>query len=158
MNDTGLWRSGTAISNEEKVEKWWEVNRQHDPPLARGATPLVERCMRKYGWKESFALRVLKGYRQFMELKSVMNDLQETKLYAPPAIQQMWSQHLLDNINYPDDCFLMFGRVIGHNPDANMNKRTTKDRLETTRIAYQARYGADMDSEVWGKQEGAMSQ
>ena len=151
QGDSGLWIPGTgsAASKEDKIEKWWEVNRKHDPPLDRGATPLVERCMRVHGWNEAFTRRVLKGYRQFMELKSVMNDWQETKLSAPIAIQQMWEQHILDNLNYTDDCFLLFGRVIGHDPDAILNERSTLDRIKTTKIAFQARYGGDLDNEVW---------
>jgi Ubiquitin-2 like Rad60 SUMO-like len=140
---------GGAQSKEAKIEKWWEVNRKADPPLIRGATPLVERCMRVYGWNEAFAKRCLRGYRQFMELKSVMNDWQETKLYAPNAVHQMWEQHILDNLNYTDDCFLLFGRVIGHDPDAGMNERAVFDRMKTTKIAFQARYGSDLDHEVW---------
>lgn len=154
MNDSGLWLPG-ASTKEEKIEKWWEVNRKHDPPLSRGATPLVERCMRVIGWNEAFAKRVLKGYRQFMELKAVMNDWQETKLSPPVAILQMWEQHMLDNLNYTDDCFLLFGRVIGHDPDASLNERATVDRVKTTKIAFQARYGGDLDPDVWnyGKQD-----
>lgn len=149
MNEAGLWLPGVATSKEDKIEKWWEINRKHDPPLTRGATPLIERCMRVYGWGESFTRRTLKGYRQFMELKSVMNDWQETKLAAPLAIHQMWEQHILDNLNYTDDCFLLFGRVVGHDPDAIMNERALADRIKTTRIAFQARYGNDLDPEVW---------
>jgi hypothetical protein len=148
MNDAGLWLPGTATTKEDKIEKWWEVNRKHDPPLTRGATPLVERCMRVHGWNEAFAKRALKGYRQFMELKSVMNDWQETKLSPPLAISQMWEQHILDNLNYTDDCFLLFGRVIGHDPDSILNSQI-HDRIKTTQIAFQARYGSDLDSEVW---------
>lgn len=149
-DNSGLWLPGGAPSSkEDKIEKWWEVNRKHDPPLDRGATPLVERCMRVLGWNEIFAKRTLKGYRQFMELKSVMHDWQDGKLSAPIVIQQMWEQHLLDNLNYTDDCFLLFGRVIGHDPDAILNERSTMDRIKTTKIAFQARYGGDLDPDVW---------
>lgn len=148
MNESGLWIPG-ATTKEEKIEKWWEVNRKHDPPLSRGATPLVERCMRVFGWGEVFAKRTLRGYRQFMELKSVMNDWHETKLTAPIAVQQMWEQHILDNLNYTDDCFLLFGRVIGHDPDSILNERAMHERIKTTKIAFQARYGGDLDPDVW---------
>jgi Ubiquitin-2 like Rad60 SUMO-like len=148
MNDNGLYLPGSS-TKEEKIEKWWEVNRKHDPPLSRGATPLVERCMRVFGWGEAFSRRTLRGYRQFMELKSVMNDWQETKLSAPIAVQQMWEQHILDNLNYTEDCFLLFGRVIGHDPDSILNERATNDRIKTTKIAFQARYGSDLDPDVW---------
>lgn len=146
--DNGLYLPGSS-SKEAKIEKWWEVNRKSEPPLTRGATPLVERCMRVYGWNEPFAKRCLRGYRQFMELKSVMNDWQETKLYAPTAVHQMWEQHILDNLNYTDDCFLLFGRVIGHDPDSALDDRAVYDRVKTTKIAFQARYGGDLDLEVW---------
>lgn len=149
LSNSGLWLPGVASTKEDKIEKWWEVNRKHDPPLTRGATPLIERCMRILGWNEVFAKRTLKGYRQFMELKSVMNDWHETKLSAPLAIKQMWEQHLLDNLNYTDDCFLLFGRVIGHDPDAGLRERALGDRVKTTKIAFQARYGADLDPDVW---------
>jgi len=148
MADSGLWLPGSS-TKEEKIEKWWEVNRKHDPPLTRGATPLVERCMRVYGWGEAFTKRTLRGYRQFMELKSVMNDWQETKLSAPVAVQQMWEQHILDNLNYTDDCFLLFGRVVGHDPDSILNERALMSRIHTTKIAFQARYGNDLDADVW---------
>lgn len=148
--DGGLWMpDARGATKEEKIEKWWEVNRKHDPPLTRGATPLVERCMRVHGMSEMFAKRVLKGYRQFMELKSVMNDWQGQKLSPPIPISQMWEQHLIDNLNYTDDCFLLFGRVIGHDPDACLDVRSTRDRINTTKIAFQARYGDDLDPEVW---------
>jgi len=98
---------------------------------------------------EMFAKRVLKGYRQFMELKSVMNDWQGQKLSPPIPISQMWEQHLIDNLNYTDDCFLLFGRVIGHDPDACLDVRQTRERINTTKIAFQARYGDDLDPEVW---------
>lgn len=150
MSDGGLWLpDARGATKEEKIEKWWEVNRKHDPPLTRGATPLVERCMRVHGFSENFARRVLKGYRQFMELKSVMNDWQGQKLSPPVPIQQMWEQHLIDNLNYTDDCFLLFGRVIGNDPDASLDTKATSDRVKTTKIAFQARYGDDLDPEVW---------
>lgn len=148
--EAGLWMpDARGATKEEKIEKWWEVNRKHDPALTRGATPLVERVMRVHGMSEMFAKRVLKGYRQFMELKSVMNDWQGQKLSPPIPISQMWEQHLIDNLNYTDDCFLLFGRVIGHDPDACLDIRSTRDRVNTTKIAFQARYGDDLDPEVW---------
>merc|ERR1711865_1294826 len=96
-----------------------------------------------------FARRTLKGYRQFMELKSVMNDWQELKLAPSVPINQMWELHLLDNLNYTEDCLLLFGRVIGHNPDTILDGSALKERIMTTQIAFQARYGDDLDQDVW---------
>jgi hypothetical protein len=155
MNESGLWLPETTSQKrgkESKIEVWWEVRRSKnpaEPTPTRGATPIVERVMRVYGFTEGFAKRVLKGYRQFMELKSVMNDWNETKLSPSVPIQQMWEQHLLDNLNYAEDCLLLFGRVIGHNPDGILEGQALRDRVQTTKIAFQARYGDDLDQEVW---------
>jgi len=152
--DTGFWSPETRSAKtgkESKIESWWEVRRAGpaEPAPTRGATPLVERCMRMHSFSEDFARRVLKGYRQFMELKSVMNDWQELKLAPSVSINQMWELHLLDNLNYTEDCLLLFGRVIGHNPDGVLDGVALKERVMTTKIAFQARYGDDLDQDVW---------
>lgn len=155
MQDSGIWHPETRSQKngkESKIESWWEVKRAQNPAEprpTRGATPLVERCMRVHGFTETFAVRVLKGYRQFMELKSVMNDWNELKLSPSIPINQMWEQHLLDNLSYTEDCLLLFGRVIGHNPDAVLDGPALQERIMTTKIAFQARYGDDLDQEVW---------
>lgn len=154
-NESGMWVPETRsqkTGKELKIESWWEVRRAQGPgdaPPTRGATPLIERCMRVHGFSEAFAKRVLKGYRQFMELKSVMNDWNELKLSPSIPIVQMWEQHLLDNLNYSEDCLLLFGRVIGHNPDAVLDASALQERIMTTKIAFQARYGDDLDTDVW---------
>lgn len=152
--DSGLWAPETRSAKsgkESKIEAWWEVRRAGpaEPAPTRGATPLVERCMRIHGFSEDFATRVLKGYRQFMELKAVMNDWVELKLAPSNPINEMWELHLLDNLNYTEDCLLLFGRVIGHNPDAILDGPALKARVMTTQIAFQARYGDDLDQDVW---------
>ena len=152
--DTGLWAPETRDAKkgkESKIESWWEVKRvgPAEPAVTRGATPLVERCMRVHSFSEEFAKRVLKGYRQFMELKAVMSDWQELKLAPSVSINQMWELHLLDNLNYTEDCLLLFGRVIGHNPDGILDGPALKERILTTQIAFQARYGDDLDQDVW---------
>lgn len=152
--DNGIWAPETRSAKtgkESKIESWWEVRRAGpaEPAPTRGATPLVERCMRVHSFSEEFARRVLKGYRQFMELKAVMNDWCELKLAPSVSINQMWELHLLDNLNYTEDCLLLFGRVIGHNPDGVLDGPALKERILTTQIAFQARYGSDLDQDVW---------
>jgi len=152
--DNGLWVPETRTAKtgkESKIESWWEIRRAGpaEPAPTRGATPLIERCMRLHSFSEDFARRTLKGYRQFMELKSVMNDWQELKLAPSVPINQMWELHLLDNLNYTEDCLLLFGRVIGHNPDTALDGASLRERIMTTQIAFQARYGDDLDQDVW---------
>merc|ERR1711865_110092 len=73
---------------------------------------------------------------------------QELKLAPSVPINQMWELHLLDNLNYTEDCLLLFGRVIGHNPDTILDGSALKERIMTTQIAFQARYGDDLDQDV----------
>jgi hypothetical protein len=124
---------------EEVIENWWE----------EAAQPLVARCMRKHNWKLTFAQRCLKGYRQFMELKTVMNDWKDKQLVAPIAVLMMWEEHILDSMNYAEDCVLLFGHTIGHNPDVCLDERAVSDRIRTTKIAFQARFADDMDCDIW---------
>jgi len=145
-NDTGM-------DNSDEIETWWDISLS-GPNAHRGATPLAIRCMRTQGWDEHFAARALLGYRQFMELKSVMDDWNDTKLWAPRPIRCVWEEHVLDNRNYADDCMLLFGNYVGYDPDATSQvpSRVVAARIETTKIAVQARYGPDSllrDPEVW---------
>jgi hypothetical protein len=132
--------SSRRKTHEDAIEKWWDISTQ----------PLVARCMRKHGWKLTFAQRCLKGYRQFMELKTVMNDWKDKQLAAPMAVNIMWEEHILDSVNYTDDCKLLFGNAIGHDPDAaSADELTWVNRIKTTKIAFQARFADDMDQDVW---------
>jgi len=160
MNDSQWLAGGGGSSSGKKIdaeliEQWWDVNPDYLDGKGRGnrsgATPLVARCIRVYGWSQTFALRTLRGYRQFMELKSVMQDWTQTKLAAPIPVQEMWQQHVLDNLRYNEDCLLLCGRVVGHDPDvsAHSERSVMAGKVRTTLIAFQARYGDDCDRDVW---------
>jgi hypothetical protein len=98
---------------------WWLVDlHADDPKPSQGATVLVRRCMRAYGWTETKSRRVLAAYRQFLRAKAVKEDWGAAPLLSPSAsVDQMWHQHILDVVNYAHDCVLLCGRVVGHNPE-----------------------------------------
>lgn len=132
--------SSSSSNHYQSVEHWWD----------HATHALVTRCRRKYHWTQALAHRCLKGYRQFMELKTVMNDWNDRQLAAPLPVLAMWEEHILDSMRYAEDCVFLFGQVIGHDPDAPFQEdRAWVDRIKTTRIAFQARFANDMDTEVW---------
>ncbi|GKY95512.1 hypothetical protein MPSEU_000512900 [Mayamaea pseudoterrestris] len=132
-------RGRNQPTHEDMIEQWWDVSTQ----------ALVARCMRKHHWTLAFGQRCLRGYRQFMELKTVMNDWTDVQLAAPMAINVMWEEHILDALRYSNDCSLLFGHTIGYDPDASLNDGAWVNRIKTTKIAFQARFGDDMDQDVW---------
>lgn len=137
------------------AETWWIVLR--GTKLTRGATPLVNRCMRTYGWNEDFATRVLMGYKQFCGWKQAFEDWDDSALVPPLPIRQMWQQHLLDSRNYQADCMLLFGNVLQYNPENGADTMLERERIENTkRIAHVRFRGKDYDKEVWTWQQSAI--
>jgi small ubiquitin-related modifier len=128
---------------------WWNVDRTHEPRLTVGATPLVERCIRIHGWSEEFALKVLAGYRQFLGWKNIFEDFHANKLSPSIAVDQMWHQHILDNRNFAEDCQLLFGKIIFHDPDGGLDVEAHRKRIANTKNALCMQYGEDYDREVW---------
>lgn len=134
--------------SEFTPETWWIVDRQHRPRLRRGATPLVMRTMRAYGWSETYARRVLAGYKQFLQLKAAAQDWDGKQLEPSKEINRLWQQHILDVVNYLYDCILLCGRVFAHLPDADDDIFERSQRRRNTKEALEKVF-TDVDEEVW---------
>lgn len=130
---------------------WWNVDEE-----GGAATVLVERCMRFYGWEEDFAIRVLQGYRVFLDFKRVFQDWDATKLAPSSVIDQMWQAHILDTLHYSKDCQLLLGQYAHYNPDSVIDPEAHSGRIQNTRNALSIRIGPDFDEEVWTFDEGAV--
>jgi hypothetical protein len=139
-----------ASSHVFTAETWWIVDRHYRPVLRQGATPLLVRGMREYGWSEAYARRVLAAYRQWMELHAVAATRDVVPCYEPSRdVKRLWKQHILDPVNYVRDCALLCDYVVEHNPDdAEQDERTQRQRQRVTREALDDRY-RDVDVEVW---------
>jgi hypothetical protein len=119
--------------NEFSSSSWWMVDLQAEPAPDQGATPLVKRCMREEGWDEEKARRVLKAYRQFLQLKKIYRDYDATLLSPSLSVDLMWHQHVLDTKNYLHDCALLCGgQFVHHRPDgAAEGEERDKRRVAT---------------------------
>ena len=129
-------------------EMWWIVDRQYRPKLSQGATPIVVRCMRIYGWSEKYARRVLLGYRQFLSLKKTTKDWDGRILEPSKEIHRLWQQHILDVVNYTYDCILICGKMLSHRPDDEELVEERRQRRWNTKQALE-QYFSDIDTEVW---------
>jgi hypothetical protein len=125
----------TARKNEFNKEHFWLVDLYAEPSLKQGATPLVRRCMKFYGWDELYCRRVLKAYRQFLIIKEKKKDWNAVLLLPSVDVNEMWHQHILDVNNYIHDCMLLCGHVLGHNPDTKIS-----DEKEVTSKKNDSRY------------------
>jgi len=130
------------------VQTWWLVDLT--PPggsSSQRASALVKRCMTAFGWDETKARKVLRAYYQFIMLKKELRDWDEKRVYPCYLVKMMWLCHIADVVNYCHDMMLLCGRVVGHNPDANVDGAL--DRDQTTRDLLQERFDEDYDENVW---------
>ena len=140
---------------------WWMVDLEYDPVAGtsssvssssnrQGATPLVKRCMRMYGWDLPTTRKILKGYRQFLHLKKHFEDWDATTLSPSDQIDKMWHAHILDVNNYVHDCILLCGHVVGHNPDGMVDGTAKASRIKFTHEALVEQFGPEnFDQTVW---------
>ena len=141
--------------NDFNDKTWWMVDINPiggEETSRQGATALVKRCMRTYGWDEMKTRKVLNAYRQFIILKKESEDWDAQILSPCFLVDQMWHCHVLDVVNYCHDMMLLCGRVVGHDPDGGLDFVAKQQRDNTTRELLQERFG-NYDDEVWDYSE-----
>ena len=139
----------TPRHNEFTKETWWEVDLESSN--TQGATALVLRCMREYGWNLERTKDILKAYRQFLTLKQELKDWDAQILSPSYFVDQMWHQHIMDIGNYYHDMIMLCGRVVLHDPDGASNSEAKKIRDDRTRLELVQKFGMEqIDFEIWG--------
>ena len=48
-----------------------------------------------------------------------------------------------------DDCQLLFGKIIYHDPDGGLDVDAHRKRIANTKFSLHIRYGEDYDCKVW---------
>ena len=144
----------TPRENNFNEKTWWMVDINpvggDDTSSSQGASTLVKRCMRTYGWDELKTKQILNAYRQFITLKRETQDWDAQILSPCYLVDQMWHCHILDVINYCHDMMLLCGRVVGHDVDgAFLDYVAKQKRDETTRELLQKKFGSYYDEDVW---------
>jgi small ubiquitin-related modifier len=124
-------------------DSWWMVDLHALPAPKQGATPLVLRCMRELRWSEAKSRSVLQAYRQFLHVKVAKQDWNAEILSPSVDVDQMWHQHVLDNLNYAHDCQLLCGHFVRHDPDGGLDVVARINRLDATRQALLGPFGGE---------------
>jgi len=124
---------------------WWLVDLQSN--ITGGATPLVKRCMKEYGWDEDHCRQALRAYKQFLCLKADYRDFYAALFSPSSKVDQMWHMHSLDTFNYATDCNLLSGAFVHHNVDGGNDVKARQGRLCTTGEALKEKY-PDFDREI----------
>eukprot|EP00522_Entomoneis_paludosa_P017415 CAMPEP_0172450204 /NCGR_PEP_ID=MMETSP1065-20121228/8651_1 /TAXON_ID=265537 /ORGANISM="Amphiprora paludosa, Strain CCMP125" /LENGTH=1204 /DNA_ID=CAMNT_0013201981 /DNA_START=239 /DNA_END=3853 /DNA_ORIENTATION=- len=149
-------------SNAFSPVTWWMVDfscydDDDDTPM-QGATPLVMRCIRTHQWPASHWRRVLKAYRQFLDLKKEKEDWHGGKngfaVIPCGDVDKMWKEHIIDMDNYYLDCMLLVGHVVRRTApviDTNDAEAVSEiaERRYATNEALRRKFGDRFDEELW---------
>ena len=142
--------------DELTIDNWWEIVQGKK----EGGAKLMKRCVELLSWRVDFAMNVLNAYREFLECKVLVEDFDGTELEPSLPVYQMWSQHILDTKGYANDCTLLFGKVLHHDPDLFRDYHGRPERVnKTMRLIYEKSKGNFVDPIVWnyGPMMGGMT-
>jgi hypothetical protein len=114
-------------------------------------------CCKNLGWKSGYASRVAAAYRQFLHMKGILNDFDNSQLLPCIPVNSMWQQHILSTKNYMIDCHALFGRWIHYdfNDGAVVDSMNTYAKMMITLRLLQTNFGIHVDRELWGIQISA---
>jgi hypothetical protein len=84
-----------------------------------------------------------------LQFKVFKKDWSAELLSPSAAVDQMWRQHLLDNLNYAHDSRLLCcGHFVRHDPDGGLDAAARKSRLMATRQALLETFGDEEGGEL----------
>lgn len=96
-------------------------------------------------WSREQEERVAKAYAQFLALKGPMGDFAGTKLFPPPMIASMMTEHILHSQKYSDFCHQVFGRMLHYHKNF-----AGDEEVECLTLAVaNCRFGRALDERLW---------
>jgi hypothetical protein len=111
-------------------------------------TGLITTYCKVYSVTKTKALRVAMAYAQFLSIKIVMYDFDDTMLIPPKMVDDMWCTHMLSTkLKYTEVCEQICGRIVHHEPAFTDNKEHFHGRL--TKGIADLRFGQALDQEIW---------
>lgn len=129
---------------------WWTVDTSEELQMTVGATPLVLKCTKAFGWSLEYATRVLDGYKKLLTFMHMFQDFNAKKFFPPIPVDLMWQQHTADAAIYEGDCQLLFGRTILRPTDyATLDAADKNRRIDRTLYVLRLQCKEDFDRSVW---------
>ena len=110
---------------------------------------LKTRVIKILKWSEEETVNVLKAYKEFLELKIALKDWNATILLPSLQVKKVWELHVLDTRRYTQSCKTLFWNTIHYDPDGEPNPTRRKERIEKTKLVYQARFSVKPTGVIW---------
>ncbi len=90
-------------------------------------------AMRRHGWTEGRAAEAEADYRRFLYL--LARDPMQTIVPWTVDLDKFWHEHILDTSQYAQDCALVFGQFIHHDPNIRLTPEAeARAKLETSQL------------------------
>ena len=110
---------------------------------------LKNRVVKTLNWSDEETENALKAYKEFLELKISLQDWNATILLPPLQVKKVWELHVLDTSRYVHSCNDLFGDIIHFDPDGESNPTKRKERIDKTKLLYQARFSMEPTGILW---------
>ena len=88
-------------------------------------------------------------------LKRNLEDLDATELSPPILVDKLWHYHILDTRSYAKTCENICGEFIHHDRDGGLDEASRNQRMEATKLSYQALFGKSPKGMEWDFWHGA---
>jgi len=124
--------------------------RDKDYVSADEARTLKQRAKRLLGWSEDRTEAVFRAYEQFLAIKAAAGDWDAKTLSPPHAVDEMWHLHVLDTKAYGPWSQRVFGRLLHHDPDGDIDRLRRDQRRASARDAIAQKFPAGTyDRGLW---------
>jgi hypothetical protein len=80
-------------------------------------------------WSTDFASEALRSYKIFLQLSY---EYPKVVLAVPSAVDKIWHLHILNTKRYFDDCKVLFGRYLHHDPLPNVGDNLKRQIIAKT--------------------------
>ena len=106
-----------------------------------------KRLLEKEGWNEMIASQAEQGYRRFLYL---IKTNPGKSLVPTEEIDEFWHLHILDTAKYAEDCEVLFGYFLHHNPNLKKGSEELTRRFGETNSLYEKIFSPEKRSGVVG--------
>jgi hypothetical protein len=87
----------------------------------------IEKQLLQYGWSRQQTTRAINRYKMFLSIVHLHPD---TPLVPTQEIDIVWHCHILHTRKYFQDCQMLFGRFIHHEPDVQASRQAEQLELD----------------------------
>ncbi len=105
------------------------------------------------GWNRQQAFRAIRRYKTFLFVNYLYPQI---FLVPTPEIDRVWHSHILHTRQYRQDCEMLFGRFIDHEPDSEFRDDANRQNLDAAFARTQALlalFEGYFEAEVTGEAE-----